>query len=161
NASHSGIAAPASSAQAPVIGRLGLRFDRDEYETQGALRITEVIPLTPAALGNIKPGEYLIAVDGAAINAHTNLDELLADKITRRLVRASPCAAMVAQKRQLVVGPINGATERTLLYRRWVEDNRGYVARISNGRLGYVHMSDMSFGALTQLYIDLDAENQT
>jgi C-terminal processing protease CtpA/Prc len=55
---------------------------------------------------------------------------------------------------------MNGGTERTLLYRHWVEDNRAYVARISNGRLGYVHMSDMSAGALTQLFIDLDAENQ-
>ena len=43
---------------------------------------------------------------------------------------------------------------------RWVEDNRAYIARTSNGRLGYVHMLDMSSGALTQLSIDLDAENQ-
>ena len=31
--------------------------------------------------------------------------------------------------------------------------------KISNGRLGYVHMRDMSEQALTQLYLDLDAEN--
>lgn len=34
------------------------------------------------------------------------------------------------------------------------------MARISNGRLGYVHMQDMSSAALSQLYVDLDAENQ-
>ena len=51
-------------------------------------------------------------------------------------------------------------TERNLLYRRWIEENRAYVSKISNGRLGYVHMADMSAGALTQLYVDLDAENQ-
>ncbi|HSV32686.1 MAG TPA: S41 family peptidase, partial [Pyrinomonadaceae bacterium] len=161
NASHSGIAAPQSNAQPAVVGRLGLRFDREEYENKGgALRITEVIPLTPAALSNIKPGEYLIAVDGAAISAHTNLDELLAYKINKRVALTIASAANGAQKREVVVRPINGATERNLLYRRWVEDNRALVARLSNGRLGYVHMADMSFGALTQLYIDLDAENQ-
>src|SRR5262249_58898623 len=64
------------------------------------------------------------------------------------------------QKREVVVRPINGATERNLFYRRWIEGNRAYVAKISNGRLGYVHMADMSAGALTQLYVDLDAENQ-
>ena len=160
NASHLGIGGPQGSAQPPAIGRLGLRFDREEYETKGALRITEVIPLTPAALGNIKPGEYLFAVDGTRVDARTNLDQLLAYKITRRVVLSVASSADGAQKREVVVRPVNGGTERALLYRRWVEDNRAYVARISNGRLGYVHIADMSAGALTQLYIDLDAENQ-
>jgi tricorn protease len=160
NSSHSGIGAPPATNQPPATGRLGLRFDRDEYETKGALRITEVIPLTPAAVGKIKPGEYLLAVDGAAMGARTNLDELLAYKINRRVVLTIGASANGEQKREVVVRPSNGATERALLYRRWVEDNRAYVAKISNGRLGYVHMLDMSGGALTQLYVDLDVENQ-
>jgi tricorn protease len=160
NASHSGIAAPQSSAQPAAIGRLGVRFDREEYERAGALRITEVIPLTPAAIGKIKPGEYLLAVDGRSIGARANLDELLAYKINRRVALTIASSADGAQKREVVVRPVNGNTERALLYRRWVEDNRALVARLSNGRLGYVHMADMGTGALTQLYLDLDAENQ-
>jgi C-terminal processing protease CtpA/Prc len=35
------------------------------------------------------------------------------------------------------------------------------VRRISNGRIGYVHMFDMSSDSLAQLLVDLDAENQT
>jgi tricorn protease len=159
NASHLGISGPAASAQPPSTGRLGLRFDREEYEAKGALRITEVIPLTPAAVGNIKPGEYLIAVDGAKIDGRTNLDQLLAYKIGRRVV-LSVAATHSAQPREVVLRPVNSATEKGLLYRRWIEANRAYVARISNGRLGYVHMPDMSSGALSQLNVDLDAENQ-
>jgi C-terminal processing protease CtpA/Prc len=45
------------------------------------------------------------------------------------------------------------------MYRQWVERNRDYVAKASNGRLGYVHMFDMSTNSLNQLHIDLDAEN--
>ncbi|HEX3144475.1 MAG TPA: LpqB family beta-propeller domain-containing protein [Pyrinomonadaceae bacterium] len=160
NASHSGISGPGNAAQAPAIGRLGVRFDRTEFETKGALRIADVIPLTPAAITNIKPGEYLISVDGTAVGAATNLDELLAYKIGKRVVLAIASSAGGAQKRDVVVRPINGGTERNLVYRRWIEDNRAYVAKISNGRLGYIHMADMSAGALTQLNIDLDAENQ-
>ena len=160
NASHSGIAAPGSAAQPPAIGRLGVRFDREEFESKGALRISDVIPLTPAAITNLKAGEYLLSVDGAAIGAHTNLDELMAYKIGKRVVLGIAASADGAQKREVVVRPINGATERGLFYRRWIEENRAYVAKISNGRLGYVHMADMSAGALTQLYVDLDAENQ-
>ena len=54
---------------------------------------------------------------------------------------------------------MNQATEKGLLYRDWVERQRAYVDRISHGRLGYVHMYDMSSGALAQLYLDLDVEN--
>ena len=160
NASHSGISAPGNTAQAPAIGRLGMRFDRSEFETRGALRITDIIPLTPAAISNIKPGEYLISVDGTPIGARTNLDELLAYKIGKRVVLSIAASADGAQKREVVVRPVNGGTERNLVYRKWIEDNRAYVAKISNGRLGYIHMADMSAGALTQLNIDLDAENQ-
>lgn len=160
NASHSGIAAPGNTAQAPAIGRLGMRFDRGEFESKGALRIAEIIPLTPAAITNIKPGEYLISVDGVAVGARTNLDELLAYKIGKRVVLSIAASADGTQKREVVVRPISAATERNLVYRKWIEDNRAYVARISNGRLGYIHMADMSAGALTQLNIDLDAENQ-
>ena len=160
NASHLGISGPAGTAQPPVIGRIGARFDREEFESKGALRVIDVIPLTPAAITKIKVGEYLVSVDGAPIGPRTNLDTLLAYKINRRVVLGIAAAADGAQKRDVVIRPVNGATERNLLYRRWIEENRAYVAKISNGRLGYVHMADMSSGALTQLYLDLDAENQ-
>src|SRR5262249_13151916 len=146
-----------NAAATPATGRLGVRFDREEFENRGALRITEVIPLTPAAITNLKAGEYLISVDGGTVGAHTNLDELLAYKIGKGVVLGEAAAADGTQKREVVVRPITGANERVLLYRRWIEENRAYVARTSQGRLGYIHMADMSAGALTQLYIDLDA----
>ena len=42
NASHLGANAPGNTNQ-PTTGRLGLRFDRREYETSGRLKITEVL----------------------------------------------------------------------------------------------------------------------
>jgi len=161
NASHLG-AAPPASANAPTTGRLGLRFDRKEYETTGRLRITEVIPLSPAALpGNIKVGDYLLAVDGRTINARTNLDELLSYKTNRRVSLAISSTADGNGRHEVAVRPVNAATERALLYRSWVERNREYVSKASNGRLGYVHMFDMGSGSLAQLYVDLDVENHS
>jgi Tol biopolymer transport system component len=160
NASHLGASNP-PGGNTPTTGRLGLRFDRREYETSGRLRITEVIALSPAAIaGTIKAGDYLIAVDGRAIDATTNLDELLTYKIARRIsLTVASQADGTTGKREVAVRPVNGATERALLYRQWVERNREYVAKASNGRLGYAHMFDMSAGSLSQLYVDLDAEN--
>jgi Tol biopolymer transport system component/C-terminal processing protease CtpA/Prc len=160
NASHLGAGAP-GNANTATTGRLGLRFDRPEYEQNGRLRITEVIPLSPAALpGNINVGDYLLSVDGRTIDRNTNLDEVLSYKTGRRVSITVSSAADGSSKREVALRPINGATERALLYRAWVERNRDYVSKASGGRLGYVHMFDMGSGSLAQLYIDLDVENQ-
>jgi C-terminal processing protease CtpA/Prc len=57
--------------------------------------------------------------------------------------------------------PISQGAEKNLLYRNWVEANRAYVEKASGGRLGYVHIRDMSEGSLRQLYLDLDADNRS
>ncbi len=158
NASHSGISGPAGSVQT-TTGRLGLRFDRAEYENSGRLKITEVIALSPAALsGTIKAGDYLLAVDDTKISATTNLDQLLENQINRRLslqIASSP----TAPPQEVTVRPVNLTTEKGLLYKQWVQQQRQYVEKASGGRLGYVHMYDMSADALAQLSLDLDADN--
>lgn len=169
NASHLGVSAPPGMVQI-VTGRLGLRFDRVEYERTGRLRVAEVIPLSPAAVARetasgserireIKVGEYLLSVDGRALDARTNLEELLNYKINRRVVLTVASSPDGADKREVAVRPVNLATEKVLLYRKWVDERRAYVARVSGGKLGYVHMADMSANSLSQLYLDLDAEN--
>ncbi|HLL95922.1 MAG TPA: hypothetical protein VK404_13165, partial [Spirosoma sp.] len=158
NASHSGVAAPPGSIDI-TTGRLGLRFDRIIYENTGKLLITEVIELGPTALsGTVKPGDYLLSVEGTVIDAKTNLEYLLNNKINRRItltVASSPTAT----PREVSVLPVNLTTEKGLLYKQWVQQQRDYVDKASGGRLGYVHMFDMSAESLNQLYIDLDADN--
>ena len=159
NASHSGVGAPtAGGGEGPprgIVGKLGLRFDAAEYASSGKLKVSEVIPLGPAALaGGIKPGDVLTAVDGVEIAAHTNLDELTEHKVGARVTLA------FADKREVAVRPISTQAEKDLVYRQWVEQQRAYVAKASGGRLGYVHIRDMSAQALDQLYLDLDTENQ-
>jgi len=160
NASHSGVSAPATSNQ-PSTGKLGLRFDRAEYEGSGRLRVSEVIPLGPAALAGVKPGEYLLAIDGTQIDGRVNIDELLSYKINKRVSLTVSSSGDGANKRESAVRPVNTATEKALLYRKWVEEKRAYVAKTSGGRLGYVHMFDMGSGSLTQLFVDLDTENHS
>jgi Tol biopolymer transport system component/C-terminal processing protease CtpA/Prc len=160
NASHLGIGAPGGSQF--TTGRIGLRFDRREYEASGRLRVTEVIPLSPAALAReVRPGDYLLAVDGRPLDPRANLDELLSFKINRRVVLTVAQSADGAVRREIALRPVNSPTEKGLIYRAWVNEKRDYVARVSGGRLGYVHMFDMSSNSLAQLYVDLDAENHS
>jgi tricorn protease len=154
NSSHSGVSSPTAEGAAAreSVGQLGLSFDRAVYERSGVLKITAVLPHSPADLAKLQPGEELRAVDGTPIGSHTNLDELLEHKIGRRVV-------LNVSGKDVAVEPV--ASLANEIYRRWVEDNRAYIARISNGKLGYVHMRDMSEEALTQLYLDLDSENRS
>ena len=161
NASHLGVSGPFGGANQAGVGKLGLRFDRAEHEGSGRLRVSEVIPLGPGALAGIKTGDYLVAIDGAPISARANIDELLAFKTGRRVSVTVAGSSDGANKRELAIRPVNTATEKGLLYRKWVEENREYVAKISGGRLGYVHMFDMGSGSLSQLFVDLDTENHS
>ena len=165
NASHLGVSGGGGRGgggnQPPAAGRLGLRFDRREFERNGRLKITEVIPLGPAAISRqVSPGDYLVAVDGTSIAAATNLDEVLSHATNRRTELKLSKNADGSGSRDVVVRPITSGAEKNLLYRDWVEWNRAYVDKASGGRLGYAHMNDMSEGALRRLYLDLDADNR-
>jgi len=94
-----------------------------------------------------------------AVTRSTNFDSRLEYKIGKRTVVT--VAGADGKTRDVVVQPINWADERNLVYRDWVDRNRDYVLKISGGRLGYVHMYDMSSDSLQKLYVDLDAENRS
>ena len=162
NASHSGIGKGPDANAPPVahVGDLGLRFDRLAYETGKGLVIREIVSLGPVDIaGGVKLGERLAAVDQEAIGPRTNLDHLLLGKVGRRTVLS--IADATGHGRDVVVRPVTVQVASGLLYRQWVNDRRAYVEKISGGKLGYVHIADMSDASLAQLYLDLDAQNQT
>ena len=149
NSSHSGISAGQGAGAPPSAGRLGLTVDPSTF------KITAVIPLSPADVAGIKPGATLLSIAGRPLNASTNLDELLQHKIGKRILIST------SAKANIPLQPITGLAEKRLIYKEWVDTKRAYVAKASNGRLGYVHIQDMSAEALEQLYLDLDTENQS
>ena len=162
NASHVGIYNPTGQARTST-GHLGLRFDREVYEQSGHLRITEVFPLGPAAVAGIAVGEYLTGVDGLRVNSRMNLDQMLDMKIGKRVVlriSARPSGAGDLLGRDVPLLPVDSASEKALMYKAWVESRRAYVEKISGGRLGYVHISDMTEAALARLNTDLDSDTQ-
>jgi tricorn protease len=158
NASHSGARGPSSGS--PFTGRLGVRWDGAEYERTGKLRVAEILPLGPAALSaKLSVGDFVVSVDGKPVGPHVNIDALLAYRIGKQTplgIASSP----EAKPRIVTVLPVSTNTEKGLLYRSWVEQSRAYVAKVSGGRLGYVHMPDMTEESLERLYADLDSQNQ-
>src|SRR5699024_9670000 len=124
----------------PVTGRLGLHFDTQAYETRGRFRITAVTALSPAAVsGEIRPGDYLLAIDGQKLGAQTNLAQSLNYHIgreTKLRIAQNPSGDDAITVK---VKPIETSQLQQLIYRAWVQRNRAYVAHISHGQLGYIH----------------------
>lgn len=160
DASHSGVRPP--QKREPITGRLGLAFDRAEYEQHGRFRIDALLPLSPADVaGGIKPGDYLLAIDDEPLEAGSNLAERLAHRIGDKVSLRIADSAAGARARDIAVKPIDSNDLSELAYRHWTVVNRAYVLKASGGRLGYVHLRDMSFGSLQDFYKDLDAQNAT
>ena len=160
NSSHSGINRGMDRESGPQplqVGNLGLRFDREAYEVGKGLVVREVIALGPAAIeGTIKPGDRLLSVNGKDIGTK-NLDAMLEDTVGKRVVLG---VETHGKTRDAVVRPVSTVAAVGLLYRQWVEERRALVDRVSDGKIGYVHIPDMSDASLQQLYLDLDAQNE-
>ena len=161
NASHSGIAGRRRHGRRPT-GRLGLRFDRAEYEANGRLRITEVIPFGAGGArrasrpGDVphrrrRPRRSTRARTSTSCCDTRSASASCSDRCDRRGRDAARRRGPPDQRRR---------PRRRCSIAQWVEANARYVAKASGGRLGYVHMFDMGAGSLAQLYLDLDAENQ-
>lgn len=162
NSSHSGASGGTGfTGQPSSNGRLGVMLDREEYEKAGRLKVTTVVPLGPAAISKqIKAGDFIVSVNGVSAGASFNLDEALMYQVGKRVELKVSSTADGASPRTVVLAPMSAGAERTLLYRDWVESNRAYVDKVSGGKLGYVHIRDMSEAALRQLALDLDADNR-
>ena len=161
NASHLGINPPTRGEGAlPTerVGNLGLRFDRAAYEAGEGLVVRELVPLGPTAVEGIRPGDRIVSVEGRTIGARDNLDALLEQRVGKRVTLG---VVRAGAAREAVVRPVSNAVASGLLYRGWVADRRTLVERLSGGALGYVHILDMSSDSLDQLYLDLDAPNQS
>lgn len=141
-------------------GYTGLIFDPHEQLATGLLRVSAVLPDSPVALLPEPPrlGEYLLAVDGVALGPGSNLDQLLQRTIGRRVVLRFADAPDSPSGRDLAIRPLDGLSYSRLRYRHWVACNEAYVHRISDGRLGYVHVPEMSYEAYQQFLVDLDVE---
>lgn len=157
NASHLGIQRYDDGNGGAEPGRLGLRFDREALEEEGRFLITEVLSLGPADVtGEIRAGDRLLAVNGRELDGSTNLNRVLLDTEGEKVELRVADDGEGSDVRTVAVQPISAGAEGELVYRDWVEGRRSYVEERSDGRLGYVHLPDMGWGSLQQLYLDLD-----
>ena len=154
NASHIGVTyRPSPAKNGDRTAALGVLFDLTD--TTGPLEIVEILDKSPLkqAKSSIKPGMKLTAVDGVVLDGKTNLAQLLNHKAGKR-VRLS-IQRPDGTKFDEVTKPISTGAEGQLLYERWVKNRRDLVDKLSNGRLGYVHIRGMNDASYRVAYSEI------
>jgi tricorn protease len=90
---------------------------------------------------DVRPGDFLLAIDGHKLQPRDNPYALLASSAHRMVELTVSDNAGGKHPRSVVVEPL--PSEGQLRYRAWVEDRRRYVDEKSGGRIGYLHLPDM------------------
>jgi len=137
----------------PVTGHLGTLFD-PTYEGPG-LRVRAVVRNTPAwrEETRIEPGEIILAIDGRRLLPGTEIAVYLTDRPDRDVeVRV---LGKDGREREVVLRPTTYRTVRSRMYEDWMLANRRKVERLSDGKLGYLHIRAMGGRNLETFDADL------
>lgn len=138
----------------PASGRYRLATIYPGDNTREAYRA----PLTAPGL-DVRPGRYLLAIDGVELEAPTNPYSLLVGK-QEKTIRLTLADSPGGPRRDVVVKPVK--TELSLREQAWIDHNRKAVDAASGGRIGYVYLSDMeALGMeqfIRQFYSQLDKQ---
>lgn len=93
-------------------------------------------PLVTPGLG-IKEGDYILAINGKALTANQNIYALLEGTVGKQ-VTLSISSTLTDPGRNVVVQPI--ANESGLRQWHWIEKNRQYVQKKTDGKVAYVYL---------------------
>jgi tricorn protease len=92
----------------------------------------------------VSAGDFILAIDGVSLTAPDSIYRLLDGTANRQTVLTVNSRPDVQGARQVTVVPVTN--EQALRTRAWVEDNRRYVDKRSNGQLAYVYVPNTGQG---------------
>ncbi|WP_267175902.1 S41 family peptidase [Marinicella marina] len=141
-------------------GLLGAEFKKHK---SGYFEITHIFkgenwtpnrrsPLTEAGV-NAEVGDFIIAINGKSTKNVANIYQLLEHTVGRTVSIDINNKAQSKGSRQVHVKPI--ASESQLRYFNWVESRRAMVDKLSDGRIGYVHLPNTAVDGNRELFKQL------
>jgi tricorn protease len=163
NASHTGCYYNAPRLpEADATASLG--FYRDFAYAGPGLKVAEILsggPLDKATL-RVRAGHIIEKIDGQALDGSFDHARLLNRKAGQPTL-LSVLDPATKQRWEETVKPAALGEEGALLYPRWVRARRAEVDRLSNGRIGYVHvrgMNDASFRTVIEEVLGLSIDKE-
>lgn len=154
NVSHAGARYGESISNSDNTASLGILMD---YAHSGdGLLIAEVLkggPLDKAKY-DVEKGDIILSIDGERINADKDVAQYLNRK-SGKLTLLEIKDAKTGTSNVITIKPISLGQENRLLYKRWVKNNQEEVERVSEGKIGYVHIPGMSDGPYRDIYEEM------
>lgn len=159
NASHTGASyRGGSDPNGDRTACLGLFYDNDH--SGDGLKVAEVMDKGPVVKegSKIKAGVIIEKIDGVAITASTNHYKMLNRKTNKNTLLAlfDPASG---ERWVETVKPISMGAEGELRYKRWVENCRNMVEKLSDGKVGYVHVRGMNDRSYRTVYDEVLGKN--
>lgn len=153
NASHTGSGYITRNSDGDKTSSLGILYDY--AHTGNGAKVAEVLkegPLTNAK-SKVKAGDIIEKIDGVAITPGIDFYQLL-NRNEGKNILLSMYDSAKATRWEEVVKPISLGAENQLLYKRWVETRRKEVLKLSDGKLGYVHVRGMNDESMRTVFED-------
>jgi tricorn protease len=140
----------------PRVGLPGARFELDR--AAGRYRISKIFegqndediyrsPLTEIGV-NVKPGDYVLAIDGEELKASDDPYRMLRNKADNPVTLTVNSRPTMEGSRTVSYRPITD--ENNLIYLDWVTRNRKRVEDATGGRVGYIHIPDMGANGIRE-----------
>ena len=148
NVSHTG-SGYRPSGKGDATAEFGVLLDLD-YNGDG-LKIAEVVEGGPFDKKNskVKAGSIIQKIDGVEITKGMDYYPLLNNKRDKTVLVTVSDGGKTWDE---TVKPISHGAMNELLYNRWVKHNEETVEKLSNGRLGYVHIRSMGDASYRDVY---------
>ncbi len=154
NASHTGGGYRHKDSKADQTASLGIFYDINN--TDAGLKITEIIDKSPLFGTNteIEKGFIIEKIDGIKIEADKDFYHLLNHKVGKNVLLTiqNPKSGKTFEES---VKAISRRKESSLLYERWVKNRRLETEKLSDGKIGYVHVEGMDSKSFRKVYSDL------
>ncbi len=106
-------------------------------------------PLTEPGV-KVSTGDYILSVDGRPTREVRNFYELMEGKANRVVTLRVNSKPELAGSREERIRPIR--KETNIRYLDWVQGRRAEVARLSGGRIGFVHLPDTAVSGNRELF---------
>ncbi len=159
NVSHSGGRYNPRNPNPDRTAALGLLYD-ETYSGSG-LKISEVIVGGPVdkASDKIKAGNIIEKIDGNDITDDVDWAKWLNLKAGENTL-LSVYDPATGTRWEESVRPITGGEESGLLYTRWTKRMKDMVAKLSGGKIGYVHVEGMNDASYREVVDEVMGKNQ-
>lgn len=143
NASHTGSGCRHNDPNGDKTASLGLFYDY-AWKNDG-LKVAEVIEGGPLdkAESKVKAGQIIEKIDGQTVTTDIDFYMLLNRKEGKNVL-LSMFDPKTEKRWEEVAKPVSLGAENQLLYTRWVKSRRNETVKLSDSKLGYVHVKGMN-----------------